>query len=121
MPNLPMALLGKDSRTERIVKTMVPLHSSAKVWLALILLCCALLMQAQDPVFSQFNLNKNYLNPAYAGYSGDLSIGVNSRMQWNNIPGKFSTNTFNANIGCGPGRFGLAVTGYDHVEGEGYL
>ncbi|WP_417588741.1 PorP/SprF family type IX secretion system membrane protein [Owenweeksia hongkongensis] len=100
---------------------MVQLHLYAKGWLTLMLFCCAMLMQAQDPVFSQFNLNKNYLNPAYAGYSGDLSIGVNSRMQWNNIPGKFSTNTFNANIGCGAGRFGLALTGYDHVEGEGYL
>ncbi len=100
---------------------MVQLHLFAKAWLVLMLVCCAFLVKAQDPVFSQFNLNKNYLNPAYAGYSGDLSVGINSRLQWNNVPGRFSTNTFNANIGCGAGRFGLALTGYDHFEGEGFL
>ena len=100
---------------------MEQLHSYVKLGLALIALCCTIAVKAQDPVFSQFNLNKNYLNPAYAGYSGNLSVGVNSRMQWNNVPGKFTTNTFNANIGCGPGRFGLAVAGYDHYEGEGFL
>lgn len=77
--------------------------------------------RAQDPVFSQFNLNKNYLNPAYAGYSEDLSLGLNSRFQWTNVPGSFKTNTFNVNAGCGSGRVGLALMGYDHTEGEGYL
>lgn len=100
---------------------MEQLPSYAKLWLAWLVLCCTLTTQAQDPVFSQFNLNKNYINPAYAGHSGTMSVGVNSRVQWSNVPGKFTTNTFNANIGCAPGRFGLALTGYDHVEGEGFL
>ena len=76
---------------------------------------------AQDPVFSQFYLNKNYMNPAYAGFSEDLQVGVNSRMQWSNVPGVFSTNTFNANIGCAKSRVGIGVMGYDHIEGEGFL
>lgn len=100
---------------------MEQLHLSVKIWLTAALISLALLSRGQDPVFSQFNLNKNYVNPAYAGYSEDLSIGVNSRLQWNNVPGKFSTTTFNANIGCGQGRFGLGVAGYDHYEGEGFL
>lgn len=97
------------------------LHSFVKLWLTILVLCCALFTKAQDPVFSQFNLNKNYINPAYAGYSGDLNVGVNSRLQWGNVPGRFATNTFAANIGCETGRFGMAITGYDHFEGEGFL
>ncbi len=85
------------------------------------LVLLAFMVKAQDPVFSQFNLNKNYLNPAYAGYSEDLSAGINHRIQWSNIPGKFNTTTFNANMGCGQGRVGFALAGYDHVEGEGLL
>ncbi len=100
---------------------MVQLPSYVRLLLTLGLLAWAVFAHAQDPVFSQFNLNKNYLNPAYAGYSEDLSLGLNSRFQWANVPGKFSTNTFNLNAGCGQGRVGLALLGYDHTEGEGYL
>lgn len=85
------------------------------------MLALAFKSNAQDPVFSQFYLNKNYLNPAYAGFSEDLQVGVNSRMQWSNVPGRFATNTFNANIGCAPSRVGLGLIGYDHTEGEGFL
>lgn len=97
------------------------LPSYVKVLLTTGLVAWAIFARAQDPVFSQFNFNKNYMNPAYAGYSEDLSIGFNSRRQWTNVPGTFSTNTFNANMGCGAGRIGLALLGYDHTEGEGYL
>ena len=100
---------------------MEQLRLFARLYLVVLALFCTITSNAQDPVFSQFNLNKNYINPAYAGYSGTMSLAVNARRQWNNVPGKFSTNTFNANIGCGPGRFGLALAGYDHVEGEGFL
>ncbi len=100
---------------------MVQLPSYVRLLLTAGLVAWAINARAQDPVFSQFNLNKNYLNPAYAGYSEDLSIGVNSRLQWTNVPGKFMTNTFNANAGCGQGRVGLALIGYDHTEGEGFL
>ena len=77
--------------------------------------------KAQDPVFTQFNLNKNYLNPAYAGYTSQLNVGFNTRRQWTNLPGVFNTNTVNANIGCAPSRIGIGFVGYDHTEGEGYL
>ncbi len=89
--------------------------------MTVLMLGCTLQLNAQDPVFSQFYLNKNYLNPAYAGFSEDLQVGVNSRMQWSNVPGRFTTNSFNANIGCANSRVGIGVMGYDHTEGEGFL
>ncbi len=75
----------------------------------------------QDPVYSQFYLNKNYLNPAYAGYTQQLGVGVNSRLQWLQSPGVYSTNSFNANIGCSQNKLGFALTGYENWEGEGFL
>lgn len=100
---------------------MVRLPSYVRKLLTAVVMVWACSLDAQDPVFSQFNLNKNYLNPAYAGYSEDFSVGINSRRQWTNVPGKFTTNTFNVNAGCGQGRVGLGLIGYDHTEGEGYL
>jgi len=97
------------------------LYSGKSLLMCTILLLVGVKAYAQDPVFSQFNLNKNYTNPAYAGYTEDLSLALHTRRQWTNVPGQFSTNTFVANIGCMPGRLGLALMGYDHIEGEGYL
>lgn len=102
-------------------KALVQLRSLGKLLLTPGFVLCVLWVHGQDPVFSQFNLNKNYLNPAYAGYSENLQIGVNSRMQWSHVPGGFTTNTFSANMGCAPGRLGLGLIGYDHTEGEGFL
>lgn len=75
----------------------------------------------QDPTFSQFHLNKNYLNPAYAGYTRNLSFGMFSRQQWINLPGSFNTYAFNANIGCLPPGLGFAFQAYANQEGEGKL
>ena len=103
-------------------RALVQLHSLGKLLLTTVCLVVWVFdAHAQDPVFSQFYLNKNYLNPAYAGYSEDLQIGVNSRVQWSNVPGEFSTNTFSVNLGCAPGRLGIGLMGYDHTEGEGFL
>ncbi len=54
----------------------------------------------QDPTFSLFNLNQIYLNPAYAGATGDLQVGFNSRAQWTHIPSKFNTQTAFVTGGC---------------------
>ncbi len=100
---------------------MERLHLYAKTILVLALAVWVNRANAQDPVFSQFNLNKNYLNPAYAGYTEDISVGINTRRQWTNVPGGYTTNTFNVNAGCAEGKVGFALMGYDHTEGEGHL
>ncbi|MCP4122495.1 MAG: type IX secretion system membrane protein PorP/SprF [Bacteroidetes bacterium] len=46
---------------------------------------------AQDPSFSQSYLSKVYLNPATSGSEQGMSLFLNYRNQWNNIPGGFNT------------------------------
>lgn len=41
----------------------------------------------QDPQYSQYNYNMNVINPAYAGSTGVLSLGVLGRSQWVGIDG----------------------------------
>ncbi|MGB0176849.1 MAG: PorP/SprF family type IX secretion system membrane protein [Owenweeksia sp.] len=77
--------------------------------------------RAQDPTTTQFHITRNYLNPAYAGYSSDLSLNYNSRLQWTKVSGKFSTHNFAANIACEERNLGFALYGYDNVEGDGLL
>ncbi len=62
------------------------------------LLCCGLLMllfkldvTAQDPQFSQFYAAPLYLNPAFAGSTGQARAGINYRNQWPAIDANFTT------------------------------
>lgn len=96
-------------------------QSYVRIGITLFLFLCNLNSFGQDPVFSQYYLNKNYLNPAYAGYSEDYSVGFNSRFQWSRVPGTFMTNTAHVNAGCPQNRLGFALMFVDQVEGEGYL
>lgn len=50
----------------------------------------------QDPHYTQYMYNQNILNPAYAGSSGDLSIGLLGRTQWVGLDGAPKTMTLNA-------------------------
>ncbi|MFN4298584.1 MAG: PorP/SprF family type IX secretion system membrane protein [Thermaurantimonas sp.] len=94
------------------MKTLLP------ILLALIALLPA---KAQDPVFSQMLLNKNYINPAYAGYTGDISFDLQSRVQWLRIPAYFLTNAFSFHGGCNATRLGYSITGMHDMRGEGFL
>ena len=80
-------------------------------------------VKGQDPVFTQYYLNKNYLNPAFAGFKGKPSFALNSRIQYTSIPGVLATNTFSVNFGGNERTKGLgfALLYADHVEGEGFL
>jgi type IX secretion system PorP/SprF family membrane protein len=100
------------------------LHLSVKRVLIVTCLCCSVfLLRAQDPIFTQYYNNKNYLNPAFAGFTSDLSVTLSSRLQYLSIPGVLATNTLAANIGCNDGQriLGYGFLVYDHVEGEGLL
>ena len=48
-------------------------------------------LQAQDPQFSQFYAAPLYLNPAFAGSSGQSRAGVNFRAQWPSLDANFTT------------------------------
>ncbi len=103
---------------------MVRLHSFARRLTAMVpFLLFSCVLWSQDPALTNFHITKNSLNPAYAGYTGDLSVSLDNRMQWLAIS-KFRTfNTYNmaANIGCERYKLGFAVYAQDNVEGEGFL
>src|SRR6185369_4935517 len=46
---------------------------------------------AQDPQFSQFYAAPLYLNPAFAGATGQARVGANYRNQWPAIDANFTT------------------------------
>jgi type IX secretion system PorP/SprF family membrane protein len=49
----------------------------------------------QDPQYTQYMYNMNVINPAYAGISEGLSVGVLYRSQWVGLDGGPETFTFN--------------------------
>ncbi|MDZ7613060.1 MAG: type IX secretion system membrane protein PorP/SprF [Flavobacteriaceae bacterium] len=50
----------------------------------------------QDPQYTQYMYNMNVLNPAYAGSTGTLNLGLLARKQWTDIDGAPKTATFSA-------------------------
>lgn len=62
------------------------------------LVCLFISFQAaaqQDPIYSQYMLNPQVINPAYSGLSNNLSLNASYRMQWMGLEGQ--PNTFNLN------------------------
>lgn len=55
------------------------------------MLLCELTVTAQDPQFSQFYAAPLYLNPAFAGSTGQARAGINYRNQWPAIDANFTT------------------------------
>src|SRR5690349_4496115 len=55
------------------------------------LLCSTEPVLAQDPQFSQFYAAPLYLNPAFAGSTGQARAGINYRNQWPAIDANFTT------------------------------
>lgn len=101
---------------------MEQLRSYAKYALLLLGVCGLSLVKGQDPVFSQFMLNKTYLNPAYVGQKGNLMATFMQREQWNNVPeSNFSTTSANIEIGCPNNNIGIGLRVFRDVEGAGKL
>jgi type IX secretion system PorP/SprF family membrane protein len=61
------------------------------VWVAVMLIGFGFKAEAQDIHFSQYYANPIYLNPAYAGTYICPRIIVDSRLQWYNLSGKYTT------------------------------
>jgi type IX secretion system PorP/SprF family membrane protein len=57
----------------------------------LFILLATRVVTAQDPQFSQFYAAPLYLNPAFAGSTGQARIGMNYRNQWPAIDANFTT------------------------------
>lgn len=49
----------------------------------------------QDPIYSQYILNPQVINPAYSGLTNNLNLNASYRMQWMGLEGQ--PNTFNLN------------------------
>jgi len=77
----------------------------------------------QDPHFSNFNNNKLYYNPAYAGIDYGIRMNMTYRRQWPNIPGKFQTlyAGFDEGVRIARGLGGFGLTVVSNTEGEGLL
>ena len=58
--------------------------------------CQSFKLEAQDPSFSQFLVNKVYLNPAVSGSESGLSISSVYRNQWSGLEDAFSTTSIAA-------------------------
>lgn len=94
----------------------------AKISGAALLFFMSFKLSAQDPVFAQYYLNQNYLNPAFAGFTNDLTGSINTRAQYLRIPGLLTSTTASFNISCEEEtRLGIGGILYHHVEGEGFL
>ena len=71
------------------LRKSVPYGRTGFLCLVIVLLYGSL--QAQDPSFSQFYVNRSYLNPAFTGLENGVVLNGVSRMQWRNIDGGFNT------------------------------
>jgi type IX secretion system PorP/SprF family membrane protein len=96
----------------------------------LMLLCASFTpVAAQDPTFSQYNLNQYYYNPAYTGNHGGYQLAATYRSLWPGVPGKvvegpLSTSyaMFDAYLKSGHSyTAGVGVFAMQDVEGEGFL
>ena len=86
-------------------------------------------LRAQDPTFSQYNLNQYYYNPAYTGNHGGYQLAATYRSLWPGVPGKavegpLSTSyaMFDAYLKSGNSyTAGAGIFAMQDVEGEGFL
>lgn len=77
----------------------------------------------QDPSFSNFYFNKLYYNPAFCGMSGGFEASLTDRILWPNIPSKFNTEKFSADLDISSirGLGGVGIIAVTDVEGAGSL
>lgn len=66
-----------------------------RIGMPLLILCLMpFASRAQDPSFSQFYANRIYLNPAFAGIDGGVTLNAAARMQWIAVDKGFATYDF---------------------------
>lgn len=72
---------------------------------------------AQDPQFSQFYAAPLYLNPAFAGSTGQARAGINYRNQWPSLEANFTTQSVYADYFIEDKRSGVGLLVSRDVEG----
>lgn len=87
--------------------------------LNLVFFSCVL--NAQDPIFTQFYNTPNFTNPAYTGADGGTRLTLAYRNQWNQIPGIFQSNYLNLETYSPCLRSGFGISVLQDEEGEGML
>ena len=81
-----------------------------KIYIVLIVCLFAFKSNAQqDPQYTQYMYNMNVLNPAYAGSTEGIAIGILYRSQWAGLDGAPTTFTFAAHSPIGE-RTGLGLS-----------
>lgn len=95
----------------------------------LFVMFCMVNAKAQDPTFSNFNLNQLYYNPAYTGYHHGYQLSGAYRTLWPNVRGKVfpgPISTYHATFDGFLNFRNLAYAGVgafamQDIEGEGHL
>jgi type IX secretion system PorP/SprF family membrane protein len=97
--------------------------SKYKHFVFLILCFNTISIFGQDAHFSNFNNNKLYYNPAYAGIDYGIRLNLAYRRQWPKIPSKFQTfyTCYNQSIRKARGIGGFGLIAFSNTEGEGIL
>jgi type IX secretion system PorP/SprF family membrane protein len=79
--------------------------------LILLFLSCTLFVSAQqDPLYSQYIFNPFIINPAYAGFSKDVTGLAAYRVQWAGFEGSPVTMNASGHIALADNRMGLGLT-----------
>jgi len=85
--------------------------SFAKPFGCLALVLCSLVSHAQQaPLSAQYLFNPFIFNPAYAGFSRDLSVLATNRKQWAGFNGSPVTMTASGHIALMENKMGLGLT-----------
>ena len=77
--------------------------------------------KAQDPSFSQFYVNKVYLNPAATGADEGLTLTSIYKNQWRAVPGAFHTVGFAMDMQMPRFSSGIGFTGFRDAVSNGAL
>jgi type IX secretion system PorP/SprF family membrane protein len=85
--------------------------SVTKAFGCLALVLCSLVSHAQqDPLSAQYLFNPFIFNPAYAGFTSDLSILATNRKQWAGFNGSPVTMTASGHISMMENKMGIGLT-----------
>ena len=84
--------------------------SFTKSFGCLVLALCSLVSHAQqDPLSAQYHFNPFIFNPAYAGFSRDLTVLATNRKQWAGFNGSPVTMTVSGHIAMMENKMGLGL------------
>lgn len=115
-----------------IILMLLSMKRIKSIYPLLILLQLTLLSKwskAQDPTYSQYNLNQLYYNPAYTGYHYGYQVTATYRTLWPNVRGKQFPGPLSTYHGWADAfiniknvyHAGIGLFAMQDVEGEGHL